>query len=70
MDNDQLRECIRLEIAKQDITRTDLAERLGISRTAVHDVLNGNTRVVNKNVLALLELLGLEITITKKPEHE
>jgi plasmid maintenance system antidote protein VapI len=55
---------------QQDITRTDLAQRLGVSRAAVHDVLNGNTQIVNKNVLAMLDLLGLEIKITKKSEHE
>lgn len=66
MTNEDLSAHLRAEVGRQQVTRTDLAEKIGVSRKSVHELLNGDTRIVNENALALLDLLGLELTVREK----
>ena len=65
MDNDQLRARLRAEIASQKLSQIQLAEQIGVRRSTIWDLTNHRT-LVNENALALLDALGLELTITKK----
>jgi len=66
MKNNDLREALRLEVARQNTTQHQLADDIGLHRSTLYKLLKGDTAIVNENALALFEALGLELTITRR----
>lgn len=66
MNNEEIREEIRVEMLRQKRTSAELADELLMPRSTVWELTNGKTRIVNEKVLTLLDTLGFELIIKKK----
>ena len=65
MTND-LRAELRAELARRRIRQTDLARDLGVSRTHLSNMLNGQRGQLPATWGRLLDFLGLELTVRVK----
>ena len=63
---DDLRAELRAELARRRIKQTDLARELGVSRTHLSNMLNGQRGQLPSTWGRLLERLGLELTVRVK----
>ena len=66
----QLGEDICRLMRDQQISRADVAERLGVSRAYVTKVLNGNPNLTIKTLLKLSDALGRELAIHFAPKPD
>jgi transcriptional regulator with XRE-family HTH domain len=66
----QLGEDICRLMQDQQISRADVAERLGVSRAYVTRVLNGNPNLTIKTLLKLSDALGRELAISFAPKPD
>src|SRR5438309_11470638 len=68
----QLGENICRLMRDQQISRAEVAERLGVSRAYVTKVLNGNPNLTIKTLLKLSDALGRELAIhfVSKPDRK
>src|SRR2546430_5861333 len=66
----QLGEDICRLMRDQQISRAEVAERLGVSRAYVTKVLNGNTNLTIKTLLKLSDALGRELAIRFVPNPD
>ena len=51
---------LRAEIARRNLTQGDFAEKAGISRSALGNVLAGRTAIDLDRLAAFAEILGIE----------
>jgi transcriptional regulator with XRE-family HTH domain len=63
--NLQIREALRSAVREQGLTHAKLAERLGITQPSVSQLLNGSYGKVPQSLIEVLDVLGLELTVTK-----
>jgi transcriptional regulator with XRE-family HTH domain len=54
-------------LRENTISKTELARKLNISNAAVSKLLKGNENVSIKRMASITSLLGIDITIQKKP---
>ena len=66
----QLGEDICRFMRDQQISRAEVAERLGVSRAYVTKVLNGNPNLTIKTLLKLSDALGRELAIHFVPKPD
>lgn len=66
----QLGEDICRLMRDQQISRADVAKRLGVSRAYVTRVLNGNPNLTIKTLLKLSDALGHELAIRFAPKPD
>lgn len=66
----QLGEDICRLMRDQQISRAEVAERLGVSRAYVTRVLNGNPNLTIKTLLKLSDALGHELAISFTPKPD
>jgi len=66
----QLGEDICRLMGDQQISRAEVAERLGVSRAYVTKVLNGNPNLTIKTLLKLSDALGRELAIHFVPKPD
>ncbi len=70
MDNGSVKRNISRIRKASGISQTEMAERLGMSRTAYRNLENGDTRLINENVdriAALLDTTAEEIVLGYTP---
>lgn len=53
------REELRAAIARKNITKTDLAEALGITRVALQNKMSGSSEFKESEIKTLVRVLGL-----------
>lgn len=63
---DVIREAVRVELARRNMSQTDLAEQLGTSRQHLSRAMTGGSSEVPKLWKDALEVLGLELTVREK----
>ena len=63
----QVAEEISRLMHEQNMSRAEIAERLGVSRAYVTKILNGNPNLTIKTMLRLAEALGRELAIQFAP---
>lgn len=54
------------ELARQGISKVELAERVGMSRQQLHHVLSGDRGKIPNTLLRVLDGLGLELCVRRK----
>jgi len=62
-------EALWAAMAEQDITRTDLARRLGTSQAYVTRVLSGNANFTLKTMTKLAFALGMQLDVGLRPQQ-
>jgi predicted transcriptional regulator len=60
-----IRRAVVEEMARQGITQTALAERMGVTRSHVSQMLSGYRGKVPESLVELLAALGLELTVKR-----
>ena len=63
---DDVRSELRAELARRRIKQSDLAAELGMSRTYLSNVLNGQRGQLSEKLQSLLDYLDLELTLRPK----
>ena len=64
--NDQIRAAVKAVLAEKAMTQEQVAVQLGIPRTQVNRMLNGDIGKVPESWTALADALGLEVVIRPK----
>ena len=64
--NDQIRQAVRVELAKHNRKQTDLAEQLGVTRQYVSSLMRGETGNVPDVWQRIFDELGLELVVQPK----
>jgi predicted XRE-type DNA-binding protein len=64
--NDKVREAVRVELARRNTNQARLADRIGVSRQYLSDVMRGKAGRVPAVWQKILADLDLEITVRKK----
>jgi len=59
MNNDSVKDNIRNFRKNLQVTQSEMADRLGISRTAYRNLENGETRLLNENLGRIAEILNV-----------
>lgn len=59
--NEEIRARIREEMARQNVTQSELARRLGIKQPSVAQILSGKRGTMPDSLLDLLNALGLTL---------
>ena len=65
---DQIRKAVRIELLKQDMRQTDLADELEVSRQYLSQLLTGKTGELNPTWSKIFKKLGLKLIVV--PEEE
>ena len=65
---DQIRKAVRIELLKQDMRQTDLADELEVSRQYLSQLLTGKTGELNPTWSKIFNKLGLKLIVV--PEEE
>lgn len=60
MNNDSVKDNIRNFRKNQNLTQSEMADKLGISRTAYRNIENGETRLISDNVGKIAEILKMD----------
>lgn len=66
----EIGEDIAFLMEQQGLTRSQLAERLGVSRAYVTKILNGNPNLTIKTILKLADVLAQDLEINFKIKRE
>ena len=64
--NDQIRRAVRVELARRDQKQARLAERVGISRQYLNDVIRGKAGNVPAVWQRILDELELELEVRRR----
>lgn len=64
--NDQIRQAVRVELAKRNSRQTELADRLGVTRQYVSSLMRGETGNVPDVWQRIFDELGLELVVKPK----
>lgn len=64
--NDQVREEVRVALARRNMTQADLAEKLGVSRQYLNNYLRGRAGDVPKLWSLVFDELALELLVRPK----
>ncbi len=64
--NDSIRQAVRVELAKRDQKQIQLAERVGVTRQYLNDVLRGKSALVPAVWQRILDDLDLELVVRLK----
>ena len=64
--NDKVRQAVRIELARRDSNQAKLADRIGVSRQYVSDVMRGKAGRVPAVWQKILDDLGLEVVVRPK----
>lgn len=64
--NDKIREAVRIELARRNTNQARLADRIGVSRQYLSDVMRGKAGHVPAVWQKILDDLGLEIAVLAK----
>lgn len=68
--NDQVREAIRVQLAKKDITQAELARKAGVSKQYIHKLIRGKTGNPSESWSKVFDILDLELVAKpKEPEN-
>ena len=65
---ENIREAIRVELARRDWTKAHLADETGVSRQYVSELMNGKAGNLSGAWEAIFDTLGLELTVKLKEE--
>lgn len=60
---------MRVELARRNMKRSELAAQCGLSRQYVSDALNGKVGFAPPGWLKMLDALGLELAVRPKGEQ-
>ena len=66
--NEQIREEVRVAMARRDLKQSELAERIGVSRQYLNTYLSGGAGNVPRLWKKMFDELGLELVV--KPREE
>ncbi len=66
---DQIRKVVKIELLKQDIRQTDLADELEVSRQYLSQLLTGKTGELNPTWFKIFSRLGLKLIIVSEEEN-
>ena len=66
--NDHIRRTVNVELAKKDMKRAELAEKLGMKRQYLTEVLNGKVATLPKSWIKILDELNLKLVAV--PDEE
>jgi y4mF family transcriptional regulator len=64
---DALAELVRARRKDLGLTQVDVADLTGVSPRAIHDLERGTSAVTFKNLLLILEVLGLDVEVKVAP---
>ena len=65
---DHIREAVRIELARRDWNKSRLADESGVSRQYVSELMGGKAGNLSPAWAAILDKLGLELTVRSKEE--
>ncbi len=68
--NDSIRQAVRVELAKRDQKQIQLAERVGVTRQYLNDVLRGKSAHVPAVWQRILDDLDLELVVQPKSDQQ
>lgn len=60
MDNDSVKDNIRNFRKIHRLTQSEMADRLGISRTAYRNIESGETRLISENISRIADILDIK----------
>lgn len=66
--NRQIREEVRVALARRNETQAELARRVGVSRQYLSDIMHGKSGNVPDVWQRIFDDLGLELVVVKKGE--
>lgn len=69
MMTDNIREAIRIELARRDWNRTQLADETGLSRQYISELMGGKAGSLSPAWARILDTLGLELVVQPKGER-
>ncbi len=64
--NDQIRQAVRVELAKKDMKQVDLAKEIGVSKQYLNVIMRGKAGGVPETWLKIFDKLGLELVVKPK----
>ncbi len=67
--NDDIRQAIRVEMARRNLRQKDLAEQTGISKQYLSQMLSGKAGSMPDSWEKVLGGLGLRLTVVHESEH-
>ena len=68
---DAIKEAARRQMLKRKLTQEELAKRLGVSQSAIAQMIGRRYGKIPSSLLVFLDELGLELTVTpKKPQKK
>lgn len=62
----ELRESVKIEMMRQDVTQTELAERVGVSRQYMSKLLRGHVDGSVDTWRRILDALGMQLRAVKR----
>lgn len=68
--NDRIREAVRVELARRASNQAQLAEKVGVSKQYISDVMRARAGKVPAVWQRILEELDLEVVVQKKQSKE
>ena len=67
--NDQIREAIRVQMARKDMTQAKLAEKAGVSKQYIHKLVRGKTGNLSESWTKILDALELRLSVESNPKE-
>ena len=67
--NEQVREMVKVQMQKRELSQGELARKTGLVRPAVSKLLNGSVGKVPENWQRILDELGLELIAVPKSDN-
>lgn len=64
--NEQIRESVRVALAKEDMSQTELADKVGATRQQVNQFIRGKGGNVHTLWQKIFDELGLELKVVAK----
>jgi transcriptional regulator with XRE-family HTH domain len=68
--NDKIRRAVRVSLAERDMSQTDLAEKIGVSRQYVSRIMQGQVGRIPEAWVRILDALELELTAVPKEDDK
>ena len=66
---DEIREVIRIELARRNWNKTKLSDETGLSRQYISELVNGKAGTLSPAWERIFEALGLELSVKPKEER-
>ena len=67
--NDRIREAVRVELARRASNQAELAEKVGVSKQYISDVMRARAGKVPAVWQRILDELDLELVVTKRRQQ-